>query len=121
MIDSFTHNLGNLNHIPEIAQTRFLDNMDKTRIDNYSRYRLLDKVWLKKPENYDVLPFYKLTTRKKYGPFKIVGVDKERKNYRLDISCSSFPNLYHVFHVSELEQFYKLHKTLIPAPTGNQK
>ena len=79
MIDNFAHSLGNLKHILEIAQTRYLDNMDKTRTDNYPRYRLLDKVWLKKPENYDVLPFYKLTTRK-YGPFKVVGADEEKKN-----------------------------------------
>jgi len=56
--------LVNLKYILEIAKTRYLDNMDKTRTDNYPRYRLLDKVWLKKPENYDALPFYKLTTKK---------------------------------------------------------
>jgi len=84
MIDNFAHNLCKLKHILEIAQTRYLDNMDKTHTYNYLRYRLLDKVWLKKPENYDVLPFYKLTTRK-YGPFKVVGLDEEKKNYRLDI------------------------------------
>jgi len=38
-------------------------------------------------ENYDTLPFYKLSTRK-YGPFKVVGVDEEKKNYRLCIKCS---------------------------------
>jgi len=38
-------------------------------------------------ENYDTLPFYKLSTRK-YGPFKAVGVDEEKKNYRLCIKCS---------------------------------
>jgi len=69
MIDSFAYHLGNLKHILETAQTRYLDNMDKTRTDNYPRNRLLDKVWLKKPETYDALPFYKLTTRK-YGHSK---------------------------------------------------
>ena len=49
MINSFAHNLGNLKHILEIAQRRYLDNMDKIRTDNYPRYRLLDKVWLRKP------------------------------------------------------------------------
>jgi len=29
--------------------------------------------------------------------------------------------MYPVFHVSELEPFYKLPKTLVPAPAGNQK
>ena len=38
MIDSYAHNLGNLNHILKIAQTRYLDNMDKTRTDKYPRY-----------------------------------------------------------------------------------
>jgi len=120
MINSFAHNLGNLKHILEIAQRRYLDNMDKIRTDNYPRYKLLNKVWLKKPENYDMLPFYKLATRK-YGPFKVVGVDEEKKNYRLDISRSPFPNMYPVFHVSELELFYKLPKTVVPVPAGNQK
>jgi len=78
MIDSFAHNLGNLKYILEIAQTRYLDNVDKTFTDNYPRYRLLDKVWLRKPENYDTLPFYKLATRN-FGQFKIVGVDDERR------------------------------------------
>jgi len=113
MIYSFAQNLGNLKQILEIAQTRFLDNLDKTRTDNYLRYRLLDKVWLRKPENYDALPFYKLAMRK-FVDFKIVGVDDEKKNYRLDISRSPFTNMYPVFHVSELELFYKLPKTLVP-------
>jgi len=118
VIDSFAHNLGNLKPILKIAQTRYLDNMDKTRTNNYSRYRLLDKIWLKKPENYDALPFYKLSTRK-YGPFKVVGVDEEKKNYRLNISRSPFPNMYPVFHVSEVEPFYKLTKTLVLTHVGN--
>jgi len=67
-----------------------------------------------------VLPFYKLATRK-YGPFKVVGVDKEKKNYRLDIIRLPFSNMYLLFHVSELESFYKLPKTLVSAPEGNQK
>jgi len=29
--------------------------------------------------------------------------------------------MYQVFHVNELEQFYKLPKTLAPAPVGSQK
>jgi len=62
LIDSFAHNLGNLKHMLEIAQTRYLDQMDKSRTDDYPHYRLLDLVWLKKPENYDALPFYKLET-----------------------------------------------------------
>jgi len=119
VIDNFAHNLGNLKHILEIAQTRYLDNMDMTRTDNYPRYRLLDKVWLKKPENYDALPFYNLTTRK-YGQFKMIGVEENKKNYRLDISRSPFPNIYPVFHISELGSYYKLQKTSVPAPTGNQ-
>ncbi|KAG4083343.1 hypothetical protein H8356DRAFT_1357088 [Neocallimastix lanati (nom. inval.)] len=73
--------------------------------------RLLDKEWLRKPENYDALPFYKLATRK-FGPFKVIGVDDEKKNYRLDISRSPLPNMYPVFHVSELESYYKLPKSL---------
>jgi len=84
MIDNFAHNLVNLKNILEIAQTRYLDNMDKSRTDNYPRYKLLDKIWIKKPENYDGLPFYKLATRK-YGPFKVIGVDEAKKNYQLDI------------------------------------
>ena len=117
IVDSFAHNLGNLKHILEISQTRYLDNMDKDRSDNYPRYKLMDKVWLKKPENYDALPFYKLSTRK-FGPFRITGVDEARKNYRLDISRSPFPNMYPVFHVSALEPYYKLPRSLVSAPTG---
>jgi len=120
MIDSFAHNLENLKHMLEIAQTRYLDNMDKTLTDNYPRYRLLDKVWLRKTENYDALPFYKLATRK-FEPFKVVGVNEEKKNYRLDISRSPFPKMYLVFHVSELESYYKLPKTLVPALLESQK
>jgi len=45
MIDSFAHNLGNLKHILEIAQTRYLHNMDKSRTDSFPRYMLLDKVY----------------------------------------------------------------------------
>ena len=30
-IDSFAYNLGNLKHILEISQIRYLDNMDKSR------------------------------------------------------------------------------------------
>jgi len=70
--------------------------------------------------NYDALPFYKLATRK-FGPFKVIGVDDEKKNYRLDISRSPLPNMYPVFHVSELESYYKLPKSLVPAPVGSQK
>ena len=61
IIDSFPHNLGNLKHMLDIAQTRYLNRMDEKRSENYPRYKLLDLVWLKKPENYDALPFYKLT------------------------------------------------------------
>jgi len=50
----------------------------------------------------------------------VTGVDEEKKNYRLDISRSPFPNMYPVFHVNELEPYYKLPKTLVLAPTGNQ-
>jgi len=96
-----------------------MDNMDKSKIDNYPRYWLLDKVLLKKPENYDELLFYKQTTRK-YGPFKVIDVHEEKKNYKLVISRSPFPKMYPVFHVSELEPYYKLPKTLVLAPTGNK-
>jgi len=34
MIDSFAHNLGNLKPILKIGQTRYLDNMDKSRMDS---------------------------------------------------------------------------------------
>jgi len=120
LIDSFAHNLGNLKHMLEIAQGRYLDSMDKNRTDNYPRYQLLDLVWLKKPENYDALPFYKLETRK-YGPFKIVGIDEEKKNYRLDIARSPFPNMYPVFHVSVLEPYYKQPKSLVPPPKEEER
>jgi len=30
--------------------------------------------------NYDVLPFYKMETRK-YGPFKVIGMDESKKKY----------------------------------------
>jgi hypothetical protein len=44
MTDSFAHNLGNLKYILEIAQTRYLDNLDNSRTDNYPRYKILDKI-----------------------------------------------------------------------------
>ena len=47
-------------------------------------------------------------------------MDEAKKNYRLHISRSPFPIIYPVFHVSSLESYYKLPKTLVPAPTGNQ-
>eukprot|EP00833_Pecoramyces_ruminatium_P016170 jgi/Orpsp1_1/1190202/evm.model.d7180000077406.1 len=120
MVDSFAHNLGNIKHMLEIAQGRYLDNMDSKRSDSYPRYKLLDLVWLKKPENYNALPFYKLETRK-FGPFKVIGMDEDKRNYRLDISHSPFPNTYPVFHVSALEPYYKLPKSLVPAPTGDNE
>jgi len=120
LIDSFAHNLGNLKHMLEIAQTRYLDQMDKSRTDNYPHYKLLDLVWLKKPENYDALPFYKLETRK-FGPFKVIGIDPEKKNYRLDLKKSPFPNMYPVFHVSALEPYYKLPKNLVPEPKEEER
>jgi len=58
---------------------------------------------------------------KEVWSFKVIGVDEEKKNYRLDISHSPFPNMYPVFHLCELEPYYKLPKTLVPAPAGNQK
>ena len=120
LIDSFAHNLGNLKHMLEIAQTRYLDQMDKSRTDDYPHYKLLDLVWLKKPENYDALPFYKLETRK-FGPFKVIGIDSERKNYRLDLQKSPFPNMYPVFHVSAIEPYYKLPKNLVPEPKEEER
>jgi len=60
---------------------------------------------VKKPSNYHPLPFYKLTTRK-YGPYKVIGVNKNKNNYRLDLSNSPFPNMYPVFHINELEPYY---------------
>ena len=67
--------------------------MDENRSEDYPRYQLLDLVWLRKPENCDALPFYKLSTWK-FGPFKVIGIDVEKKNYRLDLSRSPFPNMY---------------------------
>ncbi|KAG4096155.1 hypothetical protein H8356DRAFT_1356897 [Neocallimastix lanati (nom. inval.)] len=45
------------------------------------------------------------------GPFKITGVYPEQ-NFCLDFSGSSFPNIYPIFHVSELEPYYKEATTL---------
>jgi len=73
-------------------------------------------VWLKKPLNYRPLPFYKLTTRK-YGPYKVIGVDKSKLNYRLDLSSSPFPNMYPVFHISELELYYTSPTSLEKPPS----
>lgn len=120
VIDSFAHNLGNLKQMIDIVQTRYLDKMDEKRTDNYPNYRLLDLVRLRKPENYDALPFYKLSTRK-FSSFKIVGVDEEKKNYRLDLSRSLFPNMYPVFHISELEPFFITPKELVPPPSEEEK
>jgi len=120
MIDSFAHNLANLKHILEIQRTRFLDQMDKHRSTNYPTIKLYDLVWLKKPANYNPLPFYKLQTRK-YGPFRVVGIDESKKNYRLDINESPFPNMYPVFHISEIEPYYRSPKSLEPEPFGSKK
>jgi len=57
------------------------------------------------------------TATRKYGPFKVIGIDKAKKYYRLDISRSPFPNMYQVLHVSA---YYKFPKTLVPAPTDNK-
>ena len=48
-------------------------------------------------------------------------MDEEKRNYRLDISHSPFPNTYPVFHVSTLEPYYTLPKELVPEPTGKEK
>jgi len=120
IIDSFAHNLANLKHILEINRTRFMDKVDERRIDNLPEIRLLDLVWLKKPSNYHPLPFYKLTTRK-YGPYKVIGVDKNKNNYRLDLSNSPFPNMYPVFHISELEPYHTSPTSLETPPSGPDK
>jgi len=120
MIDSFAHNLSNLKHILEINRTRYLDKVDGHRINNLPEIKLLDLVWLRKPTNYHPLPFYKLTTRK-YGPYKVIGVDKNKNNYRLDLSSSPFPNMYPVFHISELEPYYTSPTSLEKPPSGPDK
>jgi len=120
MIDSFAHNLANLKHMLEITQTRYIDNMDKHRTDNCPDYKLYYLVWLKRPEHYHVLPFYKLETRR-YGPIKIVGIDPKKKNFRLDISKSPFPNKYPVFHVSEIEEYQKIPEQFVEEPKRNDK
>lgn len=74
--------------------------MNKGRMVNNPRYRFLEKVWL----NQDKLPLYKLSTRK-FGPFKVISVDEEKKNYPLDISRFSFINKHQVHHVSAFEPF----------------
>ena len=51
-----------------------------------------------------------------YRPFKVLGVDEAKKNYRLDISRSPFLNMYPMFHVNVLKLYYKLPKSLVPAP-----
>jgi len=120
MIDSFAHNLSNLKHILKINRTRYMDKVDAHRIDNLPEIKLLDLVWLKKPSNYHPLPFYKLTTRK-YGPYKVRGIDKSKLNYRLDLSSSPFPNMYPEFHISELEPYYTSPTSLETPPTGPDK
>ena len=120
IVDRFAHNLANLKHILEINRTRFMDKVDERRIDNLPEIRLLDLVWLKKPSNYHPLPFYKLTTRK-YGPYKVIGVDKNKNNYRLDLSNSPFPNMYPVFHISELEPYHTSPTSLETPPSGPDK
>lgn len=120
MVDSFAHNLGNLKHILEVNRNYYLDKMDTHRTDNYPRYKIHDLVWLKKPENYHALPFYKLETRY-YGPFRIVGTHEEQRNYKLDISKSPFPNMHPVFHVSELEPYHNQPKELVPEPKGEER
>ena len=61
------------------------------------------------------------TSNEKIWSIKIVGVVEGKKNYRLVITRSPFPNMYPVFHVSELEPFHKIPKTLVPAPAGSQR
>lgn len=46
----------------------------------------------------------------------MIDVDETKKNYELDISCSPYPNIYPVIHVSALE----LSNSLVPAPTGDK-
>ncbi|KAG4102924.1 hypothetical protein H8356DRAFT_1377622 [Neocallimastix lanati (nom. inval.)] len=53
--------------------------------------------------------------------YKKVLTVQEKKNYKLDISRSPFPNIYPVFHVSKLEPYYKIPKTLVQALTDNLK
>jgi hypothetical protein len=72
-----------------------------------------------KPKNYDALPLFKLLTGK-FGAFKLIGVDEATKNYKLEISRSQFSIMYPVLNVFELEPYYKLTKTLVPTPKGNQ-
>ena len=105
-IDSFAHNLANLKHILAIQKENYLNAKDKKLANPPVQYQLCDLVWLKKPASFNPLPFYKLQTRR-YGPFKITGVYPEQNNFRLDLSSSPFPNMYPIFHVSELEPYYK--------------
>ena len=37
-------------------------------------------------------------------------MDEAKKNYRLNISGTPFPNMYSVFYVSSLDSYYKLPK-----------
>ena len=48
-------------------------------------------------------------------------MDPEKRNYRLDISHSPFPNMYPVFHISELEPYHNLPRSLVPEPHEDER
>ena len=120
LIDSFSHNLADLKHTLEINRNRYLDEKDKHLYPNFKRFKVHDLVWLRKPVNYHPPLAFKLQTRK-YGPFKVTGVDESKLNYRLDLSTSPFPRIYPIFHISELEPYYPTpHNLLHNHPNSNE-
>jgi len=93
----------NLKHILKICKYEIFGDREANSND-FPIFKNNTYVWLKKPTDYKTFPLYKVETRK-FGPFKIINVDRESNCYYLDFYESPFPDLYPLFHASELEPY----------------
>ena len=102
-IKNINDNFIKIKNILNISIQKYKKYADKRRTDA-PELSVGNFAWVNPPPSFK--PEFSKLSPCKYGPFRILE-KLENNNYKIDISNSPFPKAYPIFHISELEPYFK--------------
>ena len=102
-IKNINDNFIKIKNILNISIQKYKKYADKRRTDALE-LSVGNFAWVNPPSSFK--PEFSKLFPCKYGPLRILE-KLENNNYKIDISNSPFPKAYPIFHISELEPYFK--------------